>query len=126
MVGVTRELYPWPVDRDARATFYKRVRVGGELYGRLLRNLVEGHVNLVRHPASADLDPAVGAVHDIGSGPDALECIAELAPRRAHVMRLITHPHEIIERPLQGGRQQSGAIILHTHGVLSDGHRNVR
>src|SRR4029453_15632828 len=46
-----RASYPRPVQGDTRASFYTRVLAGGGFDLRLLRNAVEGHVNLVRAAA---------------------------------------------------------------------------
>src|SRR5262245_3243762 len=86
-----------PDDGHRRATFYRSVPLG--LHGQLglLGNLIKRHIDLVALPLRVNEDlPPLPAAHHVGNRPETFERIAELPPARAHIVRFIAHPYQVI------------------------------
>jgi hypothetical protein len=91
----------------------------------LLGNAIQRDGDAMLYPPGNHLDGSLFAPSDIRSRPYTLQRIAKLPTARAHVVRLIAHPDEIIERALDRRGWQPLAVILHTEGVIPQGHFDI-
>jgi hypothetical protein len=111
------------VDRQRGASFSLSGLLHGQRYLGLLRQLVELHVNLIPPAPRLDVHAAHSVTtHHIRRGPDTLECIAQLAPARADVVRFIADAHQIVETALKRRLGHARAIVVHKESMLIESH----